>query len=190
MVNKIQQHLKPLLIPTSEGTVSPHGSDQLPNLEEPRLTGKQLVSAQQAAAADPKQGRGHRQHSPGHQGQGDRLKESEAWERTCRLSRFTCPPDSSSVSSLEQMLLDNEIKQLDPAMFSKLQGETQSFCCTAQAHHHRQPQPRQTRHSATRGFQGQGITQPRGPSRVYQAKWPENCILGFTLYSHFDFFFF
>lgn len=38
VVNKIQRHVKPLLIPTPEGTLSPHGSDHLPNLEEPCLT--------------------------------------------------------------------------------------------------------------------------------------------------------
>lgn len=138
MVNKIQQHLKPLLIPAG-GYRFPHSSDQLPNLEEPRLTGKQLVSHNRQQQQTPNKGGDTSSTARGTRAQ-ETVSKSEAWERTCRLSRFTCPPDSSSVSSLEQMLLDNEIKQLDPAMFSKLQGETQSFCCTAQAHHHRQPQ--------------------------------------------------
>lgn len=75
-------------------------------------------------------------------------------------------------------------------MVSKLQVESQSFCCTAQARRHLllAAPSADAAYRYMGGFQWQGITQPCGPSQVYEAKWPENCILGFTLYSHFDFF--
>ena len=57
-----------------------------------------------------------------------------------------------------------------PPTFSKLQVESQSFCCTAQARcHHCQLHPQLTRHAATHAatqeqFSGR-ITQPVGQAR-------------------------
>ena len=60
-------------------------------------------------------------------------------------------------------------------MVSKFQVESQSFCCTAQARRHLllAAPSAHVAYRYTGGFQWQGITQPCGPSQVYQAKWPD-----------------